>query len=106
MAMEGLRWEVASRDDFRCIASRVDPDSGPCYSRWGTVLPGGRVPIDEGEIDYVRFGATTPHHKDARDHVWTCPGHHRGTGPNAGLQWCTSHRRSERLYLDTVYADR
>lgn len=103
--VETVRWEVASRDDFLCIAFRVDRDAGNCYDRWGDILPQGRVPIDEGEIDYVRFGATTPHHKEARDHVWICPGHHRGVGPSAGFQWATSHRRSERLYLDTVNGD-
>lgn len=102
--VEAVRWAVYSRDDGLCIAFRTDEHAGPCYDRWGHILPQGRVPFDEGEMDYVRFGASYPRHKSPRDHVWACPGHHRGTGPSAGFQWCTSNRARERAYLDEVNA--
>jgi len=93
---------VVSGRDVGCVARKVDPDAGPCYDRWGKVLPlaYNELKWDQGEMDYVRLGAHGPRHALPEDHVWLCPGHHRGTGPSAGYVWATSHRREERDYLE------
>lgn len=96
------RLEVYGRDQG-CVARMVDPESGPCYDAWGVVIANGFVlPYDVGEMDYVRLGATGDRHQLPEDHVWLCPGHHRGTGPSRGYVWATANRRKERDYLDRV----
>jgi len=92
---------VAGRD-VGCVAPKIDPHAGPCYDRWGKHLPlaHNELKWDDGEMDYVRLEAIGPRHMLPEDHVWLCPGHHRGTGPSAGYQWATSHRREEREYLE------
>ena len=96
-----VRHTVYARD-ARCVARTIDPQAGPCYDRWGKHLLPEEVGWEEGEMDYVRLGATAPRHVFEGDHVWLCPGHHRGTGPSAGYQWATSHRREEREYLESL----
>ena len=54
-------------------------------------------------MDYIRLGARGKHHELECDHVTMCPGHHRGTGPQGGKQWATSHRAELREYLDRLY---
>ena len=87
--------------DRGCVAS-VFPDAGPCYDRWGSLLSDDATP-DQLEMDYIRLGARGKHHELECDHVTMCPGHHRGTGPQAGKQWATSHREELRAYLDRLY---
>ena len=104
MTVGEMRMVVLLRD-HRCVAPLVDPDCGPCYDRWGEPLrPGMR--LSDLEMDYVRHGATGARHELASDHVMLCPGHHRGTGPNAGgRQWATSHRPQLRRYLQGLARD-
>ena len=94
-----VRRAVIARDRG-CIAS-VFPDAGPCYDRWGSLLSDDATP-DQLEMHYVRPGRGK-HHELECDHVTMCPGHHRGTGPQAGKQWATSHREELRAYLDRLY---
>lgn len=96
------RREVYHRNE-RCEAGLIDPDAGPCYDRWGKQIDPKKVTWDKGEMDYVRLGARGPRHGLEEDHVWLCPGHHRGAGPSAGYQWATSHRRDERDWLESIY---
>ena len=95
-----VRAAVLGRDRG-CIAS-VFPDAGPCYDRWGSLMSDD-ARDDQLEMDYVRFGARGGHHELVQDHVTMCPGHHRGTGPQGGRQWATSHRQELREYLDRLY---
>lgn len=85
------------------MATVIDPEAGPCYDRWGTLIEPAKVKWLEGEMDYVRYGAHGERHELPEDHLWLCPGHHRGTGPSAGYQWATSHRREERDWLEAFY---
>jgi hypothetical protein len=94
--------EAVHARDRGCVAHRIDPHAGPCYDRWGKHIEPVRVGWDEGEMDYVRLDAHGPRHALPEDHIWLCPGHHRGTGPSAGYQWATSHRREERRYLEAI----
>lgn len=95
---------AATYDRFRqCEAPIIDPDAGPCYDRWGKQIDPKKVNWDKGEMDYVRLDSHGPRHTLPEDHVWVCPGHHRGTGPSAGYQWATSHRREERDWLEKFY---
>lgn len=95
-----VRQVVAARD-VGCVAPHLDPDCGPCRDRWGWPLATAPsyLSLDQGEMDYVRLGAAGPRHALPGDHVWLCPGHHRGTGPTAGAIWATSHRPLLRAYL-------
>ena len=88
----------------RCEAGLIDPNAGPCYDRWGKHILSTKVGWNQGEMDYVRLDAHDDRHKDPKDHIWVCPGHHRGTGPSAGYQWATAHRREERDWLEEQYA--
>lgn len=101
MTVGDVRTEVALRD-VGCVAPRIDPDCGPCRDRWGNEMSNAPtfLALDDGEMDYVRYGATGPRHKLASDHVWICPGHHRWAV--AGSVWATSHRHDERAYLDRL----
>lgn len=101
MTVRETRWEVYSRDDGRCVAQLIDPFAGPCYDQWGNHIATTVVAFDDGEMDYVRLGAHGARHELAIDHIWLCPGHHRGTGPSAGYQWATAHRADARAYLDS-----
>jgi hypothetical protein len=92
---------VFRRDSGECAARRIDPHAGPCYDHWGKQIT--KVPWEVGEMDYVRLEAHGPRHTLVIDHVWLCPGHHRGTGPSAGYVWATSHRRDERNYLENGF---
>lgn len=102
MTVEETRREVFGRNR-RCEAAIIDPDAGPCYNMWGHVITPGRVDWDTGEMDYVRLEAHGKRHELPEDHIWVCPGHHRGTGPSAGYQWATAHRREERDWLTAFY---
>lgn len=97
--VEALRWDVYRRD-MGCIAPRVDPDAGPCYDAWGKPIRPEQADWSVGEMDYVRLESHGKHHELLIDHAWVCPGHHRGTGPSAGYQWATSHRRQMREWLE------
>jgi len=97
--VEGVRWEVWSRDQG-CVARKVDEHAGPCRDAWGGLIPDAGV--DVGEMDYVRLDSVGPRHVLPEDHVWLCPGHHRGTGPSKGYVWATAHRPELRAYLGRV----
>jgi len=101
MTVEDTRRAVFFRDTG-CVAQRLDPQAGPCYTRWGKQIEPHKVNWAEGEMDYVRLDAIGPRHTLPEDHVWLCPGHHRGTGPSAGYVWATSHRKEERDYLTAI----
>ena len=100
MTTADVRIEVATRD-VGCIAPQLDPGCGPCRDRWGTIIgdPARYLSLDEGEMDYVRQDAIGARHQLPEDHVWLCPGHHRGTGPSHGVVWATAHRPELRGYL-------
>jgi len=85
---------------MRCEARLVDPDAGPCYDRWGKLIEPDQVDWKEGEMDYCRLGAHGKRHELPQDHIWVCPGHHRGSGPSAGYQWATAHRSDIRTWLE------
>ena len=89
------------RDGWWCIANRVDPQSGSCYDRWGATTTGFDKSGFTLEADRVRprtVGKAS--HEDPTTMVTLCPGHHRGTGPQSGRVWATSHRDLERAWLD------
>ena len=92
--------------DQGCIASRLDPDAGPCYGKWGDPLPAdvrSRTGwMDDLEADYIERGAHGPRHLLARDHVALCPGHHQGAGPQQGRIWAKEAGRRDalRAYLE------
>jgi hypothetical protein len=98
-AIEALRWDVFSRNR-RCEARIIDPDAGPCYDKWGDLIDPGKINWVVGEMDFVRLESHGERHELFIDHIWVCPGHHRGTGPSAGVQWSTSHRRQQREWLE------
>ena len=100
--IEALRWDVFARNR-RCEAAIIDPIAGPCYDKWGHPIHPGRADWNEGEMDYVRLESHGSRHELLIDHIWVCPGHHRGTGPSAGFQWATAHRRDERTWLEDQY---
>lgn len=100
--IEALRWDVYARS-YRCEAALIDPDAGPCYSQWGYAIHPNRTVWEVGEMDYVRLESHGQRHELLLDHIWLCPGHHRGTGPSAGYQWATSHRRQQRDWLEEMY---
>jgi hypothetical protein len=88
--------------DKGCVARLIDSKAGPCYDCWGNAIKPEKVGWDQGEMDYCRFKAYEPRHRNPADHLWLCPGHHRGSGPSAGFQWATSHRREEREWLEAL----
>jgi hypothetical protein len=90
--VEMMRTVVILRDGG-CIASRIDPEAGPCFDAWGKPL-GSKWDV---EIDYIAPGAHGPHHVLARDHVSLCAGHHRGTGPQGGRVWSRQEGMRARL---------
>jgi hypothetical protein len=95
------RSEIEQRDHHCCMATKLEPaELGNCYDKWGEPMQ----PCDTAklEADYVRFGAVGGRHQFARDHVLLCPGHHRGTGPQRGQVWATSHRAMMRDYLESL----
>lgn len=96
MTVGDVRQAVIFRDG-QCVAPVLDPKAGACYDRWGKILSVG---APEFEMDYVRRGAQGNRHELVEDHVTGCAGHHRGSGPNGGAQWNTSHRELLREYLD------
>jgi hypothetical protein len=122
MSVADMRAEVLARDGG-CVAPRLDPDAGPCYDRWGLLLPEvhyqGRMGWSTSdwacsgtmrsalmrwyreslEMDYVRRDSIAPHHVLAEDHAMLCPGHHRGVGPHRGYVWATAHRDEMVEYL-------
>ena len=98
MTVAAMRAAVLIRDGG-CVAPKLDPAAGPCYDRWGYLVI---HPLADVEADYVRHGARGPRHAFAGDHVTLCPGHHRGTGPQAGRVWATANRPLLRLYLSRV----
>jgi hypothetical protein len=100
MSVGAMRMAVFLRD-MGCVAPRIDPDAGPCRDVWGMKAPAH--PLAGMELDYVRRGSSDRHHVSERDHVTLCPGHHRGTGAQAGATWATSHREELRAYLDRFY---
>lgn len=100
--IEALRWDVFSRNR-RCEAALIDKQAGPCYDRWGHTVHPGRATWNEGEMDYVRLESHGQRHELVFDHIWLCPGHHRGTGPSAGYQWATANRRQQREWLEAEY---
>lgn len=98
------RLQVIARDGG-CIAQILDPvGAGPCYDKWG--LPLGKYPpMTSLEVDRIRDEPSmgkAPSHTDPSRMVSVCPGHHRGTGPQGGRQWATSHREEIRAYLEKV----
>jgi hypothetical protein len=105
VTINDVRIEVALRD-IGCVAPRLDPNAGPCRDRWGDPMGGAPLflALVDGEMDYVRHGATGTRHLLPSDHVWLCPGHHRGTGASAGYVWATAHREALRAYLSGVRA--
>lgn len=102
MTVGDIRDKVIRRDGFMCVAT-VYNDAGPCYDRWGNLLPDGRLSAEQLEMDYVRNGARGKHHELECDHVSLCASHHRGTGPTGGRIWATAHRQTLRNYLDNLY---
>jgi len=94
-----MRQTVLLRDK-RCVAALVDPAAGVCFDEWGHECS----PWDMSrlEADYVRHGAIGARHVLPEDHIALCAGHHRGTGPQAGRIWATSHRRELRDRLAGV----
>ncbi len=86
-----MRREVIERDGG-CTAPSLDPDSGPCFDRWGDPLDVTRPPYLSLEMDYIRRDAVGARHVLACDHVALCAGHHRGAGPVGGFQWATANR--------------
>jgi hypothetical protein len=96
-----LRDRIITRDNG-CMAWYIDEGAGPCYDRWGQILREDAGPA-QLEMDYVRLGARGRHHELEVDHVCLCAGHHRGTGPQGGYIWATSHRSELREYLDRLY---
>jgi len=102
--IEALRWDVFARNR-RCEAEIIDPTAGPCYDNWGDQVVPSKANWKNGEMDYVRLEHHGDRHELLNDHIWLCPGHHRGTGPSAGYQWATSHRREQREWLETLYVD-
>ena len=100
MTVTEVRKVVFARDG-QCVAPILDKKSGPCYDKWGGLLPPW-MPLRKGwevlEMDYVRLGAIGAHHELPADHIMVCPGHHRGTG--------TSHRAQQRAYLDRMNGPR
>lgn len=103
MSISDWRQEVVERD-MCCVAPVVDrAELNSCYDAMGQ--PMSACEREKCEADYVRFGAVGGRHQFARDHVLMCPGHHRGTGPQAGRQWATAHRQELRAYLEERYKD-
>lgn len=98
MTVKDVRREVLQRWG-RCVAIDLDPDAGQCYDKWGSAYT-GYEPVSDLEMDYVRRGSIAPRHVLAEDHLPLCPGHHRGTGPQRGHVWATSHRQEMSEYLE------
>jgi len=101
MTADGMWRTLVMLRDQGCIAPRLDPEAGPCYGKWGDRMePPHRW--DDLEADYIEVGAHGPRHLLAKDHVALCPGHHRGTGPQAGAVWAKrkGRRAALRAYLD------
>ena len=100
MTVAETRQAVALRD-MGCIAPALDPHAGPCRDRWGARMDNAPrfLALVDGEMDYVRQDAIGARHQLPEDHVWLCPGHHRGTGPSHGVVWATAHRPELRGYL-------
>jgi hypothetical protein len=101
-AVEALRWDVYRRSEG-CEANLIDRHAGPCYDAWGKLIRPEQADWSRGEMDYVRLGHHGDRHELLIDHIWVCPGHHRGAGPSAGYQWATSHRREQREWLEARY---
>lgn len=102
MKVGEMRYATLSRDNWECQARNIDPSAGECRDAWGTPFaefPAIKVLVDL-EADYVRLGARGKRHELPEDHVILCPGHHRGTGNQAGYCWATSHRAEMRAWLD------
>ena len=90
------------RDNWTCVAPRLDPAAGPCYNKWGETFSGTDLTGGHLEADRIRDDASmgaAPSHQDPTRMVCLCPGHHRGVGPQGGRQWATAHRDLLRDYL-------
>ena len=96
-SVAALRELVMKRDRYFCQAWAIDPEAGVCHDRDGWAWT--TSPYDL-EMDYVRRGAHGARHELPEDHVTLCPGHHRGTGQQAGYVWATAHRAEMRAWLE------
>jgi len=91
-----VREEVFARDG-RCIAGLVDPEAGPCKTKWGVVVPPGLRYYRGREVwtvDHVPRFAGSTRISSRRWMVTLCWGHHGHPS-----YWETAHRNEERKYL-------
>lgn len=91
--MRSLRERVFARDDYRCVAPRLDPGADACRDEWGNALHPldprltlGHVPEEPG---FRRV------HQD--DHCVAQCHHHNVNG------WANAHHGLENAYLDRLY---
>lgn len=89
--------EEVYRRDGGCIAPLVDPNAGPCRTRWGRVCD--RTYRQAFTLDHVPPSAGGTRVSRPRWMVTVCWGHHVIT------HWATSHRPAEREYLRKKYPD-
>jgi len=100
--------QVARRDNYRCIAPRIDGQSGWCRDRWGNAItrwPVNRIDRDKLTFAHVKdadaqaMGKRAP--SDQAHLVLLCWGHHEGAGETGGYCWGTSRAGldKQRIYL-------
>ena len=96
-------WDTVFARDGGCIAPLVDPNSGPCKSKWGRIIPrtcrrnqtNGRM-----TLDHVPPTGGAPRVSSERWSVILCWGHHAYPS-----YWETSHRDLERKWLSDHYPE-
>lgn len=86
--------ETFLRDEFRCVAPRLDPECGPCS--------------DELTIEHVRSAAATGGKRapsKTPEFLVTLCTSHTEPGMKAGRVWNLSHKPLLRAYLRSVNGD-
>lgn len=104
---------VARRDEFKCVAPRIDGRTGWCHDVWGNVItrwPANRLDKNKVTIAHVKdadaqaMGKRAP--SDQAHLLLLCWGHHEGAGETGGYCWGTSRAGldKQRTYLAGFHA--
>jgi hypothetical protein len=88
-----LTLAVFTRDEWTCLAPRLDPDAGPCRDREGHVITPIEMDFQKRSslarrvltLQHVQINGRTEN--DAQHLLTLCWGHHLGNGEKGGRIW-------------------
>jgi hypothetical protein len=105
---EALSIAVFNRDDWCCLALRLDPNAGPCHNSEGQPFEGrvihNRV-RDYLTLQHLQIAGTTEH--DLQHLLTLCWGHHLGHGEKGGRIWAKQKAaaQAQRDHLAKLYPE-